>query len=765
MKNIKILLFFSCLVLGNLSVAYAEDSFVIKKIRPEGLQYIPSGTFFTHMPLKAGDRFNQAKSVDVIRALYKSGFFENVSIYHDGGVLVVKVVERPIISAIKITGNKKITTTQLNDAFRQSKFVAGQILDASVLTGFKNALTRQYNTLGYYNIKVETKVIPQERGRVEININISEGDIAKVEAIKIVGNEQFKAKTLLKEFSLATGNLLSWYTDDNKYSREKLDADLEKLHTYYLDRGYLQFKIDSSDADITPDKKHVRITVYITEGKPYTIDGFSFSGDLLGQEEKLKKLVNIKQGEIFSRQKIIDTNQKITMFLSDIGYAFANVRPETNVDPDKRRININFVVVPGQKVYVHRLSFIGNSATSETVLRREMRQIEGSLFSASKLDESRRRLHNLGYIKEAEPRVSPVEGQNNQVDVQYTVQEDDSSAAFSLNAGYSDMDGFLYGASLTNRNFMGSGKLVGVQFNNSSYNKIYSLSYFDPYFTENNVSLGISARAQYTDQGDIKDTSSYSRDITGITINHGFPISEHSRISFGYGYDNTRIKTTDRSPVEVMNFVAQYGSVFDLVKINAGWQFSYLDRYLFPRKGFTHTLSAEASVPVFPRRADYYKINYEAKAYQPLLHYFVGTARVFLGYGDGYGNMGKLPFFENYFAGGLGSVRGYRAGTLGPRDSFNNTIGGNTAVYGSIGLVIPNPIENYLRTTIYVDAGNVYQSHSDDYKLDLGELRYSAGIQFEFHSVIPFTVSLGVPIKKRPIDRKDVFQPTIAVGI
>jgi outer membrane protein insertion porin family len=763
MKNIKILFLLGCLLLGSLSCAYGNDSFIIQKIRPEGLRYIPIGTFLAHMPVKAGDRFDQSKSVDIIRDLYQSGFFDNVSIYREGNVLVVKVIERPIISAVKIAGNKKITTTQLDEALKQSGFVAGQILDNSLLSSFERSLRRQYNSLGHYDVKIAPKVIPQDQGRVKVDIIISEGPVAKIKEIKIIGNHKFKTKDLLKEFSLSTPGLLSWYTHDDQYSKEKLDADLAKLRAYYLDRGYLQFKIDSSEVSLTPDKKHVYIVIQITEGVSYTISGFNFSGNLLGQEEKLRKLVNLKNGEIFSRRKIMDIDQKMTIFLSDLGYAFVSVKPEIKVDNDAHQVYIDFMVIPGQKVYLRRLSFAGNVKTSESVLRREMRQIEGALFSGSKLEESRRRLYNLGYIKSAEPKVQPVEDRNNQVDVQYDIQEDDS-ASFGLNVGYSDVDHFIYGASLTDRNFMGSGKSVGLQFNNSNYNQIYSVNYYDPYFTENNVSFGASAYAKLTDQGDIDDTSNYTVDVTGITLRHGFPISEHSRISFGYGYDNTRIKVATDSPEEVLNFIDEYGRIFDLVKVYASWQYSNLDRYIFPREGFSQSLSVEASVPVFPRKADYYKVNYDARAYCPLLKYFVGTARVFLGGGDGYGNMSELPFFENYFGGGLGSVRGYKTSTLGPKDSYGRSIGGNISVYGGLGLVLPSPIDS-LRSTLFFDVGNIYQTYGDDYNLDVKELRYSTGIQFEFHSVIPFTVSFGIPINKRPIDEKQVFQFTIALGL
>lgn len=761
MKKIKLIIF-SILFL---STTIFADDFIVKKIEVEGLQFINLGTVLTYIPVKVGDRLDSSMTAKVIESLYKSGFFDNVSLFRDGNTLVIKVVERPVISSVKISGNKEIETKQLKEALKQAGILEGQVLDSSTLAGLKQALLEQYYNTGHYNARIDPQVVPDGKGKVALNINIFEGPTAKIKDIRIVGNNHFPTKKLLKEFSLKTTNWLSWFKHDDQYSREKLDADLERLRSFYMDNGYLQFKINSSQVSMTSDKESIYIVIYVTEGAVYSVGGTSLSGNLLGKDTEINNLIDIHPNETFSRRKVINIVQKITKYVGDMGYAFSDVNPQTKVDDVKHQVFINFVVIPGQRVYVRRINFSGNNKTSENVLRREIRQIEGGLFSGSKIEESKRRLLNLGYIKNVDSQLKPVANKNDQTDLQFRVEEDNSAKA-SLNAGYSDVDGFLYGASLSDSNFMGTGKNVGIQFNNSQDSQIYSFNYYDPYFTKNNVSLNLSLYAQYTDTSNVTDTSSYSTDVTGGTIMHGFPISDYSRLRFGYGYDDTRVETFDDSPKQVRDFIAANGNVFDLTKLYGGWQYSTLDRAIFPTVGLVQSVNLEGGVPVFASSLEYYKASYGATYYHPVTDYFVFSAHGFLGYGGGYGKINKLPFFENYFAGGLGSVRGYETSTLGPKDSNGNAIGGNVSLYGNLGLSLPTFFSNSVRTTVFLDVGNVYDSGSgSNYKVNLAELRYSVGVQLEWNSVLPLVLSLAEPLNRKPGDREEVFQFSIGTSI
>lgn len=743
--------------------AWAGNGFVVKKIEAEGLQRVSLGTFLSYMPIQAGDRLDSSKTAQIIQALYKTGFFSDVSLYQkDNNVLLVKVVERPTIGTISISGNKKIKTAKLLTALKQQGFAEGEVFDHAVLVGVKQALLQQYYNLGHYDVHVATVVTPKSRNRVVVNINVAEGPVAKIQEIKIIGNRRFTDKQLLKGFTLSTPNIWTFFTNADQYAKEKLDADLETLRSYYLDRGCLEFKVDSTQVSITPDKQHVYIIIHVIEGPLYTVSGVTVSGNLLGKRDEIQKLVDIKSGDIFSRQKIIDVNTKITRFLGDMGYAFANINPQPKIDKNKHRVFINFVVQPGKRVYVQRISFEGNTRTADYVLRREMRQMEGGLFSLSGIDESKRNLDNLGYLEDVHPELKPVPGQADQVDLQYHVKEK-SSAAASLQLGYSDMDGLIYGASVDEHNFMGTGNDVGIQFNNSDYSDIYSIHYSDPYYTKNHISRDINVYYQHTTPDDIDDVSDYAMNIGGASINYGIPLSEYSRLNLGYGYEYTGIKTYSDSANEVKDFVDQYGGNFDNVKINGGWQFSDLDRMIFPTKGFTQSIGAEAGLPVFKRNLEYYKASYEATAYLPVTKYFVFDVHGYLGYGNGYGKMKELPFFENYFAGGIGSVRGYSGDALGPLDSNGDAIGGNVSLYGSVGLVLPSPMPS-IRPTVFLDVGNVYDK-SLGYPVRLSELRYSTGIQIEWNTPFaPLVFSLAAPIHKHSGDDLEPFQFQIGVS-
>jgi len=466
--------------------------------------------------------------------------------------------------------------------------------------------------------------------------------------------------------------------------------------------------------------------------------------------------VELHKRTIFSRQDVIKTNTNITRFLGDFGYAFAQIDPRLKIDNKKHTVFVNFVLKPGKRVYVQRINFVGNTKTKDQVLRREMRQAEGGLFSGSNIDESKRRLDNLGYLKDVHPQLKPVEHSDDEVDLQYEVKEV-SSAAASLQLGYSDTDGLIYGASLNERNFLGTGKSVGVQFDNSQYNNVYSFHYYDPYFTKNNIGFGVNLYYQDSTPDKIDYVSDYSMSVLGGMNTFSFPISDRSRLQFGYGYEHTDIKTYGDSPTQAKRFVNQYGHIFDNTKLTASWQYSNLDRAIFPTKGVSQSVSAEGGVPVFERNLEYYRLSYEASAYYPLLKHFVIKGHGYFGYGDGYGDMQRLPFFENYFAGGMGSIRGYEGNSLGPKDSNGDGIGGNMSVYATVGLVIPTPLDS-MKVTTFFDAGNVFDYRAD-YPITWDNMRYSTGVQLDWYTPFaPLSFSLSMPIGKHPGDRTEPFQ-------
>jgi outer membrane protein insertion porin family len=749
-------LIISVILLFYATCIWAASGFIVKEIHVEGLQRISLGTFLSYMPIKKGDRLDYSETSKVIEALYKTGFFSNISLFHKDNKLIIKVVENPTIGALHISGNKKIKTQKLLEALKQQGFAEGEVFDSSVLVGVKQALLQEYYNLGHYNARVDTKITSQPRNRVSININVFEGPVAEIREIKIIGNHKFADHVLLKEFTLTTPNLWNFFTHAGQYSREKLDADLEKLRSFYLDRGYLRFKINSTQVSITPDKQHVYIIIHVIEGPVYTVSGIKLSGNLLDKKSQMLKLIDVHKGDVFSRKKVVDIDTRITEFLGDFGYAFADVSLQPKVDHVKHQVLINFKVDPKQLVYVRRISFIGNTKTADYVLRREMRQMESALYSLSDIEESKRNLANLGYLQDVETQLKPVSNHPDQVDLQTHLKET-SSAAASLQFGYSDMDGFIYGASVNERNFMGTGKDVGLQFNNSQYNNVYSFHYYNPYYTKNHVSFGFDLYYQNTNPRKLKYVSDYATDIFGGSATYGVPVSEYSRLNFGYGYEHTKLRTSMNSAKEIKDFIDRYGKNFDSIKVNGSWQYSSLDKFPFPTKGFMQSLGLEVGLPV--HKLEYYKASYDMTWYRPIIEHFVMDVHGYLGYGDGYGIMHGLPFFENYFAGGIGSVRGFSANTLGPRDSNGDAIGGNISMYGSLGLIIPSPTPS-VRPSLFLDAGNVY-----DNKLSLSDLRYSTGIQVEWYTPIaPLIFSLAFPIREKPGDETEPFQFQIGVS-
>ncbi len=726
-----------CLIFLLVLPVYAQEDFVVKNINVVGLQRIKLQTVLEYLPIRAGQTMTAEDTANIISALYQTGFFSDVSLARSGNTLIIQVVERSTIGLIKLSGNKLVKTKDLLDALKQAGIAEGEAYDQATLSGMRQALLNQYYTIGRYNATVDTKVVPQSRNRVEVDIHIYEGHTAKVREINIIGNQTFKTKTLVNTFDMAPKPWYEFWNKSDDYSQEKLQKDLDALKTFYLDRGYLRFNIDSSQVTITPNRKDVYITIRVTEGGVYRIKGYNLSGDLLGKQAEVSKLIRLQPNEVFSRKKVLATNNAIGRYYGDMGYANAVVSVDPAIDDANKQVFLTFEVHPGDRVYVRRIDYSGNTKTADYVLRRETRQMEGGVYSVTNMDETKRRLNNLGYLENIDVKMEPVEGKPDQVDLKYSVKESSSTTA-SAQVGYSDTYGLLYGANLSQKNYKGTGKAVALGFNNSQFSQTYSFSYFNPYYTDSGISRGFNLYFQQTNPGGSTNTAPYNLDAYGAVMNYRIPLSEYDALNLGYGYEYLNIKTGTPS-TQTTSFLNEHGSHFNNVKLILGWTHNTFDRAIFPTRGFNQYVGAEVGVPVLPNSLDYYRLNYDATVYQPLFKGLIVVLNTDWGYGNGYNGFDELPFFKNFYAGGMGTVRGYEGNTLGPKDSNGNPTGGNILADGSFNVIFPNPISERIRTSVFVDAGNVYQDN-----LDLAELRCSAGLEVDWMSPIaPLKFSLS----------------------
>jgi len=764
-------------VLFTTFVSASDYPFRVKDIRIEGLQRVSAGTVFSALPINVGDSLEPADISDATRKLFKSAYFQDITMGRDGDVLVVTVVERPSISSIEIDGNKSIETDNLMDGLSSAGLAQGQVFQRATLDSVHRELERQYVAQGRYGAKIDTEVVPQPRNRVSLNIEIDEGSVASIAHINIVGNKLFSDEHLRKLFELTTPNWLSFYTQDDKYSRQKLSGDLERLRSWYLDRGYINFNIESTQVSITPDKSDVYITVNVIEGEQFTVKDVKLAGDLIVPEEQLKLLLLVKEGQTFSRQYMTFTEDLITKRLGNEGYTFANVSGIPEQNEDGKTLNVTFFVDPGKRAYVRRINFRGNTKTVDEVLRREMRQMEGGWASTDLIDASKTRLERLGFFKEVSVDTPAVPGTNDQIDVNYTVEEQPSGNV-SASLGFSQGSGIVLGASVSQENFLGTGKKVSFSINNSDFRTNYSYSYLDPYYTVDGVSRGFSAYFRETDyeEGNVAD---FSTDALGGNVTFGYPIAENQRISFSLGLDQTDITEGVQASPEVSGFLLEEGNKNLTFNAVFSWNESTLNRGLMPDRGYSQRASFEMALP--GSDLTFYKLNYQGQIFYPLSDIWTLRLRTELGYGDAYGSTQALPFYEHYFAGGFGSVRGYEDNTLGPKAEPHTAdlddpqpFGGNVLVEGGAELIFPIPFvedKRSFRTALFFDAGNVFDSRPDAYisnndrlqteefDLDLGELRYSAGFSMTWISGFgPLTFSIAKPINSGDDDDTKSFQ-------
>ena len=754
-------LMFSLGLLVAISGAHAA-AFVVRDIQVEGLQRISAGTVFNYLPVQVGSTVSEKDYPDIIRALFKTGFFTDVNLERKGDVLVITVTERPAIAEVKITGNSDISTEDLKKALTGVGLTEGRVFDRALLDKVEQELLRQYYSRGRYAVRINSQVQPLERNRVAVTLEISEGAVASIGQINIVGNKAFTEKELLNQLQSSTGGWFSFFTKDDQYSKQKLAADIETLRSFYLDRGYLKFNVDSTQVSITPDKKDVYITLNITEGEPYTVEDVQLSGDFgVVPAPDLRKLITLKPGETFSRAKLTETAKAMGERLGEEGYAFANVNAVPRVDDETRKVALNFVVDPGKRVYVRRINFQGNTKTQDEVLRREMRQSEGSWFSTKDIERSKTRLQRLDYLESVNVETPAVPGASDQVDANYTVVER-PSGSLMFGIGYGQDSGLLLNASVTQNNFLGTGNQLGLVLNNSQAGDNYSFSFNNPYYTLDGVSLGFRAFYQNIDAAEL-NTANYIRNAAGALVNFGFPLNEFDTLRLSPGYQHIWIDTTDSTPVEILDYLKENGDTYDQITLDASWARDSRNRVIFPTSGSLNQVAGQVALP--GSTAEFYKLNYRGIAYFPFSRWLTWSVGGEIGYGDGYGDSSSgLPFFENFYAGGLRSVRGWKANTLGPRYSNDEPSGGAFKTVANTQLILPVPFleksEN-VRVAAFFDIGNVFATPSD---FDANELRYSVGLSGLWISPLgPIVLSVAAPLNEQTGDETEVFQFSFGV--
>ncbi len=758
---IKQLVTLTFLTLFSLS-AWAIEEFVIKDIRLEGLNRVSAGNVFNNLPVKIGDRFNDRLSVETVRALFKSGFFKDVRLERDGNVLVIHLKEREAISKIRITGNKDIKTDDLLKGLASVGFAEGEVFNESLLDKVQQELQRQYFALGKYGAKITTDVKKLDDNRVEVTINIKEGKTARIKEINIVGNKAFTDKQILKKFKLSTPTLFSFFTKKDQYSKQKLAADLETLKSLYLDNGFINFRVDSTQVSITPDKSDVYITININEGDQFSISDVELSGEMIVPPEELFNEIVTHKGDIFSRKKVTKTTSNLTDRLGDEGYAFANVNAIPEIDTKTKTVKLTYFIDPGKRVYVRRINFTGNTKTRDEVLRREMRQIEGGWISTKKIERSKIRLQRLGYFEDVNVETPAVPGTNDQVDVNFSVKERPSgNLLFGL--GFSQTQGLIFNTNVTQDNFLGSGKRISFDFNNSEVNRRFGLGYTNPYWTDDGVSRGFNTFYRETNAANANITR-FDSTVYGGGVNFGIPVTEYQNLFLGLDYENTKLTTNSLSSDEVLDFINREGNRFDVLRLKGSFAYDTRNRAILPDSGVLHRLRAEAAVPFGDLL--YYKLSYDGRWFIPVLEDYTLLLKGTVKYGDSYGSTDKLPFFENFYGGGPRSVRGFQENTLGPKDSSGRAIGGNLELVGNAELILPVPFareSKSLRLTAFVDAGNVYDINDENF--DIGDFRYSLGVSGIW--VSPFGVlsaSFAIPFNDKASDRTQSFQFTFGTS-
>ena len=733
------------------SSASAFDPFVVKDIRIEGIQRTEAGTVFSYLPVKVGETMTDDKATQAVKTLFATGFFKDVRLEIEGGVLVVVLEERPAVASLEFVGLKQFEKEAIKKGLAEVGLAESRIFDRSLVDKAEQELKRQYLSRGYYGVTVTTTITPLERNRVGINFAVDEGEVAKIRQINIVGAQAFKEKDLTALFVLRTPGLLTWYTKNDQYSKQKLAGDLETLRSYYLNRGYLEFNIESTQVSISPDKQDIYITANISEGEQYTVSSVKLAGELLLPEEELRKFVQLNPGEIFSREKLTETNKKISERLGNEGFAFANVNAAPELDKEKRQVAFTIFVDPGRRVYVRNINVTGNTRSRDEVIRRELRQMESSWYDGDKINKSRTRVDRLGYFEDVTVETPAVPGTTDQVDVNVSVKEKPTGNVM-LGAGFSSAEGLVLSGSLQQQNLFGSGKHIGVALNTSKVNTVQSFSYTDPYYTVDGIGRGFDLYRRKTDTSSLA-VGSYGAKSFGGGVRYSVPIAEDDGISFGLSADATTLSVDSNSPLQFQDYVRSFGSSNTTLLGTAGWAKETIDSRLYPTKGGISRLGGELGLP--GGTLHYYRLTAQRQHFFPL---FSSDYTLLLngefGIANGYGGR-SLPFFKNFYAGGIGSVRGYDSSSLGPIDPVTGTrLGGTRRAVANAEFLLPMPgmgLDRSVRLGVFFDGGQVWGQGE---KIRVNDLRYSAGVSLVWSSPMgPLKFSFGNPINKKPDDK------------
>jgi len=751
MKKCLLLVILSSLV--SLS-ALAFEPFQVKDIRVEGIQRTEAGTVFSYLPVKVGDTVDQERATAAVKALYATGFFKDVRLEQDGDVLVVVVEERPAIAQISIAGSKEFDAKQLKEGLKQIGLAESRIFDRALLDRAEQELKGQYISRGKYGVIITTTVTPLERNRVAINFDISEGQVAKIRQINIVGNSVFKDDDLRDEFVLRTPGWLTWYSKNDQYSKPKLQGDLEALRTFYLNQGYLEFTIDSTQVSITPDKRDIFITVNVTEGRKFTVTDVKLAGELIAPEAELRRLIRLNKGEVFSRERLTETTKLMSDRLGNEGYAFASINPVPEIDREKSEVAFTLYIDPGRRVYVRRIGISGNTNTRDEVIRREMRQQESGWYSTEKLNRSKQRIDKLGFFSDVQIDTPGVPGTSDQVDVEVKVNER-ATGNLTFGVGYSTAESVILSAGVSQNNIFGTGNALSFQINTGSVNKVASLSYTNPYYSDDGVSRGFDIYRRDVDASSLS-VGSYSTSTMGTGVRFGVPVTEYDTVNYGLAYERTEIGLQPDTPQRYVDFVEEFGEQTDTILATAGWARDKRDSVIYPTAGTFQRITADVGLP----GADltYYRTNVQHQWYYPLTREYTLYFNGQIGYADGYDGK-PLPFYKVFYLGGVNSVRGYETASIGPKDSNGDSLGGSHLLLGNLEFLFPFPglgKDRSVRLGLFIDAGLVAE------KYDFNEMRYSTGVAFSWYSPVgPLKLSYGKALNPQPDDRLESIQFTL----
>jgi outer membrane protein insertion porin family len=756
---IQVLIFLSIPVLGS-------QYQTVTGITIEGLIHTSTETVTKALTIKKHRQLSQEKITNSINALYKTGYFDNVEIKQAGGVVKIVLTERRYINRVTISGVKLVPEEKLTDMQKKLGVVRGHFHNQANINAFTVALKQVYDSLGYYNASITLVKTPRDNNTIDMTLDVKEGSQAKIRQIAIIGNRSFTQRSLLGLFSLHKTNLFSVITGNDKYAKQKLDADLEALRSHYMNQGFINVQIDSVGVAITPDKKNIYITIHLTENKRYKVDEVILESSIPEYDNEMKSLITVKKGDQFARGQLLDSASKIKQLLGNYGYANAKVEPMPKLNHEKNTVAILYKVTPGKKVTVRRIDFFGNTVTDTKVLRRELRQLESSQFSLDNIKESERRLANIKWIKDVNMMIEPVVGHDDQIDLAYNLSEQ-SSAQIMAEASLSDMTGFIYRFSLTQDNFLGTGKSASISTSHSKSSESLNISYSDPYLTEDGISQRIGIYQTESKPGRLSQTD-YIRNVAGISMNIGYPISAYTRMFYGANYEHSKIITGGELATEINTFLSQYGdkktantNEFDQLELSTGISYNNYDNGYWPKKGLNHSLNIKYTAPLTKESLSYYKLGWGINWYKQATDSLIFNANASVSYGDGVGSTSTMPFYEHYHAGGIGTIAGFDSYSLGPKDSTGRSYGGNLQTLASLNLIFPNNLGDNVRTAVFVNAGNVFHN-----QVEWDEMRYSAGLSLTWKSIMgPLEFILAKPLNDKLDDRTRTFDFAIGFGM